>query len=45
MPLELSLLLAAALMLNVFLFCSGGSFPVSTEFDEEVDDAHGPDLG
>ena len=45
MPLELSLLLMAAVMLNVFLFCGGGSFPVPAELDEEVDDAHGTDLG
>ena len=44
MPLELSLLLTAAVMLNVFLFCGGGNFLGSAEPDEEVDDAHSTDL-
>lgn len=45
MPLELSLLLIAAVMLNVLLFCGGGSFLGSAEPDEEVDDATAPISG
>ena len=45
MPLELSLFFTAMVMLNVFLFCQGGSFPMLAEWDEpETDAPYGADV-
>ncbi len=40
MSLGLLLLLTALVIFNIFLFCGGGSFPVSTE-DEQDRDSYG----